>query len=163
MPPLNRVVAFLGPYISLAAGSLATYLFAKLNVLGVPGLTEGGLATDLTAAITFVVTTLVTWLGQASWLRGHHIELQRGVVHGKAVKLGASPIYTSSEGQASSGNATYGYLDRDTSRWTDEEPEHPPLPDAFDKDPDMGEPLDATPESYVGDPRDKHGAKDHPA
>lgn len=33
----------------------------------------------------------------------------------------------------------------------------------LEDDPDMGEPLAATAESYVGDPKDKHGAEDHPA
>jgi hypothetical protein len=30
------------------------------------------------------------------------------------------------------------------------------------EDPEMGDPLDATRESLVADPRDRHGAKDHP-
>ena len=32
--PLNRVVAFAGPYISVAAGGFATWLVAKVNVVG---------------------------------------------------------------------------------------------------------------------------------
>jgi hypothetical protein len=48
-----------------------------------------------------------------------------------------------------------------TAPTSDAEP--PPLTDAeADVDPDMGDPLDAGPESYLGDPDDRHGADDQP-
>lgn len=162
MPPLNRVVAFAGPYISLAAGSLATYLFAKLNVLGVPGLTESNLATDLAAALTFGLTTVVTWLGQSKWLTGHQVELARkpAAPLGRALTSGkASEQISVRLGERS---PTIKAVDREAEAET-EELVATGLAQNFDEDPDMGDPLDAGPDSYEGDPKDKAGSKDHPA
>lgn len=45
--------------------------------------------------------------------------------------------------------------------WSGQEP--PPLTDAeLESDPDMGDPLDAVPDDYKGDPTDHAGADDHP-
>lgn len=73
--PLNRLVAFVGPYISVVAGGLATWLIAKLNALGIPGLDKNDLAQQLASALTFTLVAVVTWLGSAQWLDGHHVEL----------------------------------------------------------------------------------------
>ena len=74
--PLNRVVAFAGPYISLLAAAIAAWLIAKLNVLGIPGLDEQNLATWIAAGLTALLTAGLSWLGQSKWLKGHHIEIQ---------------------------------------------------------------------------------------
>ena len=78
--PLNRVVAFAGPYISAISGALAAWLVAKLNVLGIPGLDQANLATHLAAGGTALLTAGLVWLGHSSWLKGHHIELTYGTV-----------------------------------------------------------------------------------
>jgi hypothetical protein len=76
--PLNRIIAFAGPYISLGAGAVTTWLFVKLNLIGVPGLGErqNELATGLAAAGTWTLTSVLTWLGQSKWLKGHQIQIE---------------------------------------------------------------------------------------
>lgn len=74
--PMNRVVAFLGPYISAAAGLAAAWLVAKVNVLGLPGLDEHNATTLISAGLTQVVVTGVTWLGHSKWLTGHHVTIE---------------------------------------------------------------------------------------
>jgi hypothetical protein len=72
---LNRLVAFAGPYISIAAGVVATWLIAKANALGIPGLDESDLAQQIAAALTFSLAAILTWLGSAQWLKGHHVQM----------------------------------------------------------------------------------------
>src|SRR5262245_1692376 len=74
--PLNRIVTFAGPYISILAGGVAAWLIAKLNVLGIPGLDEKNLATWIAAGLTAILTSGLSHLGQMKWLKGHHIELE---------------------------------------------------------------------------------------
>jgi hypothetical protein len=71
----NRVLAWFGPYIAAASGTAAAWLFAKLNVLGIPGLDENNLKTGIAAALTWLVVTGVTWAGHSKWLSGHHVEM----------------------------------------------------------------------------------------
>ena len=73
--PFNRLVAFTGPYISILAGVLATWLLAKLNALGIAGLDEGELAQQIAAALTFTLAATVSWMGQSQWLKGHQVQL----------------------------------------------------------------------------------------
>lgn len=73
--PTNRVVAFAGPYISLVAGAAATWIIAKANALGIPGLEQSDLAQQIASAGTFGLVSGLTWLGQSKWLKGHHLEL----------------------------------------------------------------------------------------
>jgi hypothetical protein len=90
--PLNRVVAFFGPYITLVAAAAATWLIAKLNVLGFPGLDEANTATFLAGAITFVLTGLLGHLGQMKWLKGAHIELANdGKITAAAIAKPSAP------------------------------------------------------------------------
>lgn len=73
--PLNRIVAFAGPYIAVASGAVATWLIAKLNALGVAGLEQSDLAQQVAAGLTFTLTAALTWLGHSKWLAGHHLQL----------------------------------------------------------------------------------------
>lgn len=73
--PLNRFIAFVKPYINLAAGAVAAFLVAKANVLGIPGLDEQNTATWVAGALVWLLTQGATQLGDLKWLRGHHIEL----------------------------------------------------------------------------------------
>ena len=73
--PLNRLVAFAGPYISILSGIVATWLIAKANALGIPGLDQDDLAQQVAAALTFTLVAVLTWLGSAQWLKGHHVQL----------------------------------------------------------------------------------------
>lgn len=75
--PLNRIVTFLGPVISVVAGGIATYLNVKLNILAIPGLGLNGdqFEVQVAGALTWLLTSGLLHLGQWSWLKGHHIEL----------------------------------------------------------------------------------------
>lgn len=75
--PLNRIIAFFGPYISLLAGALSAWLIAKMNVLAIPGLGLNGdmLETAIAAGLSGLLTSTLLHLGQMKWLKGVHIEL----------------------------------------------------------------------------------------
>jgi hypothetical protein len=74
--PLDRVVAFAGPYISVVAGAVASWLVAKANVLGIGGLDETNVATQVAGALTFLVVVVLSWVGQSRWLTGVQIALR---------------------------------------------------------------------------------------
>jgi hypothetical protein len=76
--PLNRFVAFAKPYLNIAGASVAVWLVAKANVLGIPGLGahQNEIATGLAGAGVALVTWGATQIGDLKWLRGHHIELE---------------------------------------------------------------------------------------
>lgn len=73
MPSLNRVVAFTGPYVSVVAAALATWIIAKANALGIAGLDQDATTQQIAAAITFILTAALSWAGQSKWLRGHQL------------------------------------------------------------------------------------------
>ena len=75
--PLNRFIAFIKPYLNLAAGAIAAWLIAKANMLGIPGLGQHGneLQIGITAALAWGVTQLATQMGDLKWLKGHHLAL----------------------------------------------------------------------------------------
>jgi hypothetical protein len=67
--PVNRIVAFLGPYIAIISGAVADWLLTHLNV--------GGLFHDrdqvsrvVAQLVVFIVTAGIVWLGQQKWLSG---------------------------------------------------------------------------------------------
>lgn len=72
--PLNRLVAFLGPVVSIIAGVIADWLLAVPrgpDVLGVFGVTDQTAITAwLTQALVFALTAILVWLGQQKWLSG---------------------------------------------------------------------------------------------
>lgn len=68
---LNKLVAFVGPWVSVAAGLAATYLVTHLPFLTDMFHTDAaGIAGAIGAVITFAITTLVVWLGHQKWLTG---------------------------------------------------------------------------------------------
>lgn len=74
--PLNRIIAFAGPYISIFSGAVATWLLTKMNVLGIQGLDHDKTALYIASGLTFGLTSLLTWLGHSKWLQGHHIDME---------------------------------------------------------------------------------------
>jgi hypothetical protein len=68
--PLNRLVAFLGPYISILAGVLADWLLVHVHLLSLFHTTDTEVANAITQLIVFTLVTLVTWAGQHKWLEG---------------------------------------------------------------------------------------------
>lgn len=65
--PLNRVVAFLGPYVAIVSGVIAAWLVTHF-----PGLhlNKASLETTITEAIVFVIGAVVTWALHHKWLDG---------------------------------------------------------------------------------------------
>ena len=68
--PINRVVAFAGPYIALLSGAVVDWLFVHLNFLADWHTNNSSITTWLTQALVFGLTALLVWLGQQQWLRG---------------------------------------------------------------------------------------------
>lgn len=75
--PFNRIVAFLGPYIALTSGAVADWLLVHVHLLGLFHFQHDGLATGIAQLIIFTLAAGITWLGHQTWLKGHHIELDR--------------------------------------------------------------------------------------
>jgi hypothetical protein len=73
--PLNRIITFVGPYISVGAGAVASWLLVHIHFLGLFHLQADGLATGIAQGVVLVLTALLSWLGQQQWLKGHHIEI----------------------------------------------------------------------------------------
>jgi hypothetical protein len=78
--PINRFVTFIKPWFNLVAGGFAAWLVAKVNIIGVLGLTEAEIATQVAAGLAFLVTTALLELGDLKWIKGHHIELADGAI-----------------------------------------------------------------------------------
>ena len=74
--PANRIVAFAGPYLSAAAGGIASWLVARVNIAGVPGLDQNNLKTGLAAAFTWLLVSALAWAGHSKWLTGHQIQME---------------------------------------------------------------------------------------
>lgn len=70
--PLNRIITFVGPYVALVAGVIATAIISSLHVTVIP---HDQLATGIANVIAFAVSSGLVWLGQQQWLKGHHIQL----------------------------------------------------------------------------------------
>jgi hypothetical protein len=74
--PLNRIVAFAGPYISVIAGGIASWLVARVNIAGVPGLDQSNLQTSIAGGLTFVLVSGLSWAGHSKWLSGHQVQME---------------------------------------------------------------------------------------
>jgi hypothetical protein len=74
--PLNRVVAFAGPYMSAVAGGVASWLVARVNIAGLPGLDQNNLKTGIAGGLTWLLVAGLTWAGHSKWLTGHQIAME---------------------------------------------------------------------------------------
>jgi hypothetical protein len=95
--PVNRIVAFLGPYISVISGALASWLLAQENVLGLFNLPRDQLAAAIAQGGIFLITTAVTWAGQHKWLTGHQIVLAAAAAPVLDIDLPALPLPAETE------------------------------------------------------------------
>ena len=68
--PLNRIIAFAGPYIAIASGAVADWLLVHVHLLSLFHTTHSSIASWLTQATVFALTAVLTWLGQQKWLSG---------------------------------------------------------------------------------------------
>lgn len=69
--PLNRLVAFGGPYIAVASGAVADWLLVHVHVLSLFHTTHTQLAGAISQVVVFGVTALLVWLGHQKWLEGY--------------------------------------------------------------------------------------------
>lgn len=67
---LNRVVAFLGPYIAIVSGVVADWLLVHVHVLATFHVTHNQVADAIAQVLVFGLTALLVWLGQQKWLTG---------------------------------------------------------------------------------------------
>jgi hypothetical protein len=68
--PLNRLVAFLGPYLAIASGTVATWLLVHVHALATFHVNHDHLASALAQVAVFAISTLVVWAGHHKWLSG---------------------------------------------------------------------------------------------
>lgn len=71
LPPANRIIAFAGPYISLAAGAVASWLVVNVQVLGSLGLGQDKLSHGIAYGVTAALGAGLPHLGMQKWLDGH--------------------------------------------------------------------------------------------
>lgn len=68
--PINRIVAFLGPYIAVISGWLANWLIVRVHVLSEFNVHKTTIESVLAQIFVFGVTAILVWLGQHKWLTG---------------------------------------------------------------------------------------------
>jgi len=68
--PLNRIVAFIGPYIAVGSGVVADWLVVHLHLLSTFHLGKSVVTPIIAQVAVFAVTALVVWLGHQKWLTG---------------------------------------------------------------------------------------------
>ena len=68
--PINRIVAFAGPYIAVVSGALADWLIVHVHILSLFHTSETAISGMLTQGLVFGLTALLVWLGQQKWLSG---------------------------------------------------------------------------------------------
>lgn len=71
--PLNRVVAFGGPYIAIASGAVADWLLVHVHFLALFHTTHTQLASAVTQVAVFATTAVLVWLGHQKWLEGWQV------------------------------------------------------------------------------------------
>lgn len=102
--PLNRIVSFFGPYVSILSGIVATWLTTHLHVLATFHIDQASTAGTLTQFGIFAISALVTWLGHQKWLTGHQIELAAAAAQwaasGDAAKTYAPSVTPPAGGRA---------------------------------------------------------------
>jgi hypothetical protein len=68
--PINRIVAFAGPYIAVISGALADWLIVHVHLLGLFHTSQTALSGAITQVVVFGITALLVWAGHQKWLSG---------------------------------------------------------------------------------------------
>src|SRR3954454_4129246 len=68
--PINRIVAFAGPYIAVLSGALADWLLVHMHLFSIFHTTHTVLANAITQVTVFAITALLVWAGHQKWLTG---------------------------------------------------------------------------------------------
>lgn len=69
--PLNKIVAFVGPYVAVLAGAVADWLLVHVHLLGLFHTTHNQIASAITQVVVFGLTAALVWLGHQKWLEGY--------------------------------------------------------------------------------------------
>lgn len=67
---LNRLVAFLGPYIAVLSGVVADWLTVHVHLLSTFHVGPDSTAKAVAQIVVFAITTAVVYAGQLAWLDG---------------------------------------------------------------------------------------------
>lgn len=68
--PINRIVAFAGPYIAILSGAVSDWLLVHVHLLELFHTTKTQVAGAITQIAVFGLTAILVWLGQHKWLTG---------------------------------------------------------------------------------------------
>lgn len=68
--PLNRIIAFAGPYISILSGAIVNWVYVHLHFLSGFHTQQSSITKWLSQALVFGLTTLIVWAGHQKWLTG---------------------------------------------------------------------------------------------
>lgn len=68
--PINRLVAFAGPYISVLSGAIADWLLVHVHLLELFHTTKTQVAGAITQLVVFGITAFLVWAGHHKWLTG---------------------------------------------------------------------------------------------
>jgi hypothetical protein len=68
--PINRIVAFAGPYVAIVSGALADWLIVHVHILGLFHTSQTAISGAVTQIIVFGITALLVWAGHQKWLSG---------------------------------------------------------------------------------------------
>ena len=68
--PINRVVAFAGPYVAILSGAIADWLIVHVHLLSLFHTTSTTVAGAITQLGVFGLTSILVWLGHHKWLTG---------------------------------------------------------------------------------------------
>jgi hypothetical protein len=69
--PLNRLIAFAGPYIAVISGVVADWLIVHVHVLSSFHVQGNEIGNAVSQILVFGITALVVWLGHQKWLDGY--------------------------------------------------------------------------------------------
>lgn len=68
--PINRIVAFAGPYVAILSGALADWLVVHVHLLSLFHTSATAITSMLTQGLVFGLTAILVWLGHQKWLSG---------------------------------------------------------------------------------------------
>ena len=68
--PINRIVAFLGPYIAVASGVITDWLVVHVHALTTFHITRGTVSYAISQIAVFGITSILVYAGQHKWLTG---------------------------------------------------------------------------------------------
>jgi hypothetical protein len=69
--PLNRIIALLGPWLTVAEGAIATWIVTHLHFLSLLHVGHDDVLKVITQLVVFLATIAVSAVLKLKWLKGH--------------------------------------------------------------------------------------------